>query len=382
MGKRELTSEEHMDQSETIEGTKDHVHLPVDLPKKRRNRKSQSTVPSPIARSGQAHSLSTDLSREDFRRISPAGRAPSRSEGSNEEVRASDDSLGCRGMALDDPGDCVVIFIRVGTPVRGLDGACNEEPGHHEEAADEHGGTTTEAIEVQNGREGKSDIDDVLDRGGEQLVSDAGTLHDVDLMQLLEINSSWKMFTDKTYNIVHHDVHSTKLRPHLNAHTENHTLEHAGSNKSLEACNRLFTLEPNRFLDFAILGKDLGIVQVAVSVKESEGLVGFIPAVFASEPTRRLGEEEHADKEDECRNHLDTPWNTEGGRALVGVLCSAIDERGTVLDEVLDQDSPMRVLALVSLCSMQGILREALRKRRPRLSNHGLGKSSKLCPIS
>jgi len=67
---------------------------------------------------------------------------------------------------------------------------------------------------------------------------------------------------------------------------------------------------------------------------------GFVPAVLACEPTGGVGEEEEAGEEDDGRDQLDSPWDSEGGSALVRVLGTTINEGGTVLNEVLDQDTP------------------------------------------
>ena len=45
------------------------------------------------------------------------------------------------------------------------DAAVGEEPGHHEGGADEEGGTTAPAVDVEEGGDGHDDVDDVLDGG-------------------------------------------------------------------------------------------------------------------------------------------------------------------------------------------------------------------------
>jgi hypothetical protein len=46
-------------------------------------------------------------------------------------------------------------------------------------------------------------------------------------------------------------------------------------------------------------------------MKAGENLMGFLPSIMRSQPTRRLWEEENSRKEDSCRNSLNTPSNTE-----------------------------------------------------------------------
>lgn len=266
----------------------------------------------------------------DVEKTYPGRRAPGGGEGSDEEVGAGDDGLGGRRVAHEHPGNVVQggVGARVGGTVGALDGAGDEEPSHHHERASEQSGATTEAVEVEDGRESKGDVDDVLNRGSEEGRTDAGSLHDVD-------------------DVVHHDVHTAELRPHLNGHAEDDTLEHARSDESLERRDGLLTLEAKSFLNLVVLGKHLGVVDIAASVKVGENLKSLLPAVLAGEPTGRARQEEHADEQDSTGDNLDTPGNTEGGSALVGGLGAAVGEGGAVLDEVLDQDTPRQICQLL-----------------------------------
>ena len=57
-------------------------------------------------------------------------------------------------------------------------------------------------------------------------------------------------------------------------------------------------------------------VRVTFTVHEGENGVAVLPAVFACEPARRLGEEAHSDEEKDCWDHLQSPWEAECGRAI------------------------------------------------------------------
>jgi len=94
-----------MDQCSSVEGSENHVHLPVDLPEERGHTEGKSHVPGPVRCRGERDGLSTNLSREDLRWIGPRDRAPGCSEGRNEQVRAGDNAFGGGWVALDDPGD-------------------------------------------------------------------------------------------------------------------------------------------------------------------------------------------------------------------------------------------------------------------------------------
>lgn len=61
-------SQEHVDEGNGVEGTKDHVHLPVNRPQKRGNGKSENAVPAPIGGGSERHGLRANLGREDLHR--------------------------------------------------------------------------------------------------------------------------------------------------------------------------------------------------------------------------------------------------------------------------------------------------------------------------
>lgn len=161
----------------------------------------------------------------------------------------------------DNPRDVLVFFVGVRVTIRSLQGARGEQPGHHEEGADEQRGTAAEAVEVEDCGEGHGDVDDVLDGSGEEFVSDARAAHDED-------------------DVVHHDVHAAQLRPHLDGHAENNALEDAGLDEGGEAGGGFFALEAKCFFDFLVLGEDFGVAHLSVAVEVGEDLEGFFPAVF------------------------------------------------------------------------------------------------------
>lgn len=133
-----------------------------------------------------------------------------------------------------------------------------------------------------------------------------------------------------------HDVHAAELGPHLDGHAEDNTLEDAGLDELLVVRDLLFTLEADSILDFLEFSEHDRVSLIALSVDVGEDLKGFFPAVLGREPTRRLGEPEETDEEDEGRDHLDSPGDTESRRGLFGVVGATAVERRAILDEVLD----------------------------------------------
>ena len=61
-----------------------------------------------------------------------------------------------------DPRDVLVVLVRIRVTVGSLQSTGGEQPGSHQEGADEKGGATTELVEIKNGWESHSHINDVL----------------------------------------------------------------------------------------------------------------------------------------------------------------------------------------------------------------------------
>jgi hypothetical protein len=63
--------EEHVDEGQGVEGTEDHVHLPVDGPQQRRNGEGENAVPRPVRGRSQRDGLGADLGGEDLGWVCP-----------------------------------------------------------------------------------------------------------------------------------------------------------------------------------------------------------------------------------------------------------------------------------------------------------------------
>jgi hypothetical protein len=136
-----------------------------------------------------------------------------------------------------------------------------------------------------------------------------------------------KCLTCSSYRgISHHDVHSAKLRPHLDGHAKDDTLDDAGLYQSSEASFSDFALKGKCVFDLLVFGKNLGVVDIAGAVEVGKDMEGLLPAVLGREPAGREREEEEADEEDSTGNSLDTPWNPKRRSALVRVVDASIDE--------------------------------------------------------
>ena len=60
-----------MDEGGSIESTEDHVHFPVDAPKKWGYCEGEDAIPGPIRGGGERDSFSTNLGGKDFGRVGP-----------------------------------------------------------------------------------------------------------------------------------------------------------------------------------------------------------------------------------------------------------------------------------------------------------------------
>lgn len=75
-------------------------------------------------------------------------------------------------------------------------------------------------------------------------------------------------------------------------------------------------LELAHLLDFLQFAQDEGRVDVAFAVDEGEDVVAVFPAVLSGQPTRRLGERDHAEEEQDGGDHLEGPGDTESLGAI------------------------------------------------------------------
>lgn len=94
----------------------------------------------------------------------------------------------------------------------------------------------------------------------------------------------------------------------------------------------VLALELDSGLNLLELGLDEAVGAVALAVDEGQDVFALLPAILAGEPTRGLGQEKHSEEEQDGRDSLQAPGNTEGG--------GAVNEGGAVGDVEHDQDTP------------------------------------------
>lgn len=109
-------------------------------------------------------------------------------------------------------------------------------------------------------------------------------------------------------------------------------IDHVGVEQLPISDIRILALKLAVRLDLLVLLRNPRVVRIAFAVGHSEDIEAVLPAVLAREPTWRLREEHHTEKEKDSWNHLESPWSTEGA--------SAADERATVGDIEHDHNTP------------------------------------------
>lgn len=298
------------------ETSEDEVGTVLDRLEKWGDSVGESKVESPVRGGGERDGLGTDAEGVDLSGVGPGNGAPGDGEGADEEVGAGDDSVGSRVVVLDGPGGgCVALGLEGGS-VGAHETTDEEEPESHEDGAEEENGTTTPAIDEEDGGDGHEDVEDVLDGGGLEvgiLAGDSGTLEDED-------------------DVVHGDVHTSQLRPGLEGNSEEDTARVGGLEEFRVRAGSESAVEGDGVLDLLELSLDIGVVLVTVGAEVGKDGEGFLSTALISQPTRGVREDGNTSKENNTRDDLDTPGDTESGVGL--------NEGATVLDKVLDQDTP------------------------------------------
>jgi hypothetical protein len=256
---------EHVDERATIKGAENQVHFPVDGAEKWGDGKGKGAVPGPVGACGDGDGEGTNTEWEDFGRVGPGNRSPRDGEGGDKKIGAGNDSLGLTLLVDQNPGNGVTLD-RVWLTVGSLERPRNEEPDHHGEGAEEEGWTTSPLVDPDDSWDSHDNVDNVLDGGGEEWIVDTGSLHNVN-------------------NVVHHDVHSAELRPHLNHHPEADALDDSGLEELSDGGSLILTLEADRFLDFLVLGKNLGVVWITSSMDIGKNAEALFPSILRSQPT-------------------------------------------------------------------------------------------------
>ena len=109
----------------------------------------------------------------------------------------------------------------------------------------------------------------------------------------------------------HHDIHARQLGPDLSKDADMSPVDHVGFEQLEVGDIGIVALELAHVLDVLELSGNEGAVRIAFTVDEGQNGMAIFPAVFASQPSRRFGQEKHAEEEADGWDHLKSPWNAE-----------------------------------------------------------------------
>lgn len=300
--------EENVDPHDSQENTEDDVCLPADVGEGRGNEETQRGVEGPVGGGGERNGLTADTERVQLGWVDPGHGAPGWCVGCDEEVCAGNQGLGggsaqahgFLGGTVDTAGN--------NNTVAGHQTGVGIHPDHHKGGTDEQSRTTAPAVNPDQSGDSGDHVDDVLDGGSKESSVTGVASHAEDIC-----------------DVVHHDVHTSKLGPDLSEDTDESTVEHLGLEQLQVRNVGVLALELAHLANLLHLSHDEGAVGVTVTVDQSQNRLTFLPAVLAGQPTRGLREPDHADEEEDGGDHLDTPGNAEdGGAVVVGVLATNV----------------------------------------------------------
>lgn len=297
--------------------TENDIGLPVDVTECGWHEHGKGKVESPVDSGGERRTLGTLHVVEDLRAVDPDTDTPCGGEGAHKQVGSGDDTTsgGLVGVWNGDTHGVVTVkAVGLWHGVGGEQAGHDEQPDEHEDTTGDQHGTTAGLVDEEQGGDGHDDVQHVLDGARKQhgVTSGAGHLENV-------------------HDVVHHDVHTAQLLPHLSGKTHDGLGEGFFAEQVLVAEVEGDLVDDDLFADFLELELDLWVVEVAVGADARHHLAGLLPAVVVGEPTGRLGQEEGGEQQHEAGHHLDAPGDAEGR--------GAVDEVAAVADEKQNHDT-------------------------------------------
>lgn len=248
-----------------------------------------------VGGSGDGQALGTVLEREDLARDDPGERAPGGSEEENVDADKGDASLlGVR--VVDDDLALVILARRQGSEHR------------DEELADGHADGTAKKekaaappVDSPESREGRDDVDDRSNH-----LDDEG-LAETRVLKVLGA-------------VVEDEVDASQLLQSLEAHARKLALEHGAAEAVDVAGGSDAHLVVVVGLDLGNLVVDGGVVRRQATELAQSGL-GAVELTLLDEETRGLGQDKHADDEDDGPGELHGDGDAVRARVVVQMRC-------------------------------------------------------------
>jgi hypothetical protein len=262
-------------------------------------------VPEPVGGNGEGHGLGTDVEREDFTGDDPCNGTPGGGEEGDVDADESDQNL-LPGQVLGrnrdtDDGDQVLANA-------------------HAEGTNQQQSPTTKPLHAPHAGESHEHVDDVGGDGDQERIGNTRVL-------------------EKDGTVVENEVDTGELLPSLDEDTSEGTEEDfvVGDAEAVDVGSlaQLLLVEVGN-TDLVEFGLELGMVR-RKGDESGERMGSVVVALLLDEPSRRLGEEDHTDGENETPNELES--DGELPRRMVGpVLGGIVDDTG---EEKTDGDRPL-----------------------------------------
>lgn len=133
-------------------------------------------------------------------------------------------------------------------------------------------------------------------------------------------------------NVVHHNIHPRQLTPNLREQSNMRPINIFGREEIdiTHLGTGAFNIDP--LSNLLKLASHPRTVRITFPVRENKDLLTFLPTILGGEPARRLGEDNHAEEENDGGDHLECPGNSESG--------VTVDEGTSVGNVEHDHDAP------------------------------------------
>ena len=262
--------EEHVQEHGGVEDAEDDVDLPLDVDERGGHEVAEGEVEDPVRGGGERDGLAADAEGEELGWVNPADGTPCGCVTGHEEVGTGDDGFGW--WTRERPGGFGNVADALGAGVRAVgrhQASVRKHESHHAKSAHKQRWPTSPAINVEQRRNGEDDIDDVLDRRGNEQIVASETSHGEDVD-----------------NVQHHDVHACQLGPDLGEDSDVGSPDHVGLDEFQEGGICVVAFEFVHVLDFLKLLPHKVAVGIAFTMDKSQDSMALLPSVLTSQPAR------------------------------------------------------------------------------------------------
>lgn len=311
LGEQEVDVDSH----DGAEDTEDDVGLPGDVLECGGDKHGQGKVEDPVCGSADTGGYTTLVIGEDLRAVQPDTGTPGRSKRGHKQIGNGNDSLGSL-LTVDSDTDQLV-----GRNVLQVAGEVTEQDRHEQQPHAHEGGTgheqssATPAVNPEESRDSHDHVDNVLNGGRGQHSVSRITSH-----------------LEHVDNVVHHDIHTSKLLPDLGPQADQGTVERVLSEQINDGDLLGGSLDLDIFTDLLNLKRNVGVVDVTAGLNHGDDVDGFFPATLLGEPSGGFSKDKGTGEQNDTGDDHDTPGDSKTGHA--------IDVRAAKANVEHDHDTP------------------------------------------